>query len=226
MENLQILKLLLSVDLDAGAHGGSGDAGSDILALCGCGLCLDDSTDECYIVVIKLLSTEADLADGAVDDVGLVETVLNFTGLGFGNCLLEVGGDSTGLRGRHEALRSEDLTETADGAHHVGAGDNGIELKPVFLLNLLNELHAAGIVGACSHDLVNALGLAENKDANALAGSVGENDGATDLLVRVTAVNTELDVQLDGLVELCLAGGAYKTEGFLGIVKCLLIYEL
>ena len=74
-------KLLLGVDLNAGAHGGGGDAGLDILTLGGGGLCLDDSADEGDIVVIKLLRAEADLADGAVDDVGLVQASRRPSGL-------------------------------------------------------------------------------------------------------------------------------------------------
>ena len=49
---------------------------------------------------------------------------------------------------------------------------------------------------------------------------------AADLLVSVTAVNAELDVQLDGLVELGLAGADNKIQSLHGIIECLLIDEL
>ena len=52
----------------------------DILALC-CGrLRLDDGAKQRVQVLGQLLSAEGDLADRAVDDVGLVETVLDLTG--------------------------------------------------------------------------------------------------------------------------------------------------
>ena len=161
-----------------------------------------------------------------MDDVGLVQTVLDLTGLSLGDSLLDVRGDGAGLRRRHQALRSEDLTETANGTHHVGAGDNGIELKPVLLLDLLDEIHAACVVSAGCESLFNALRLAEAQDADGFTGAVGQDDRAADLLVSVTAVNTELDVQLDGLVELGLAGADNKIQSLHGIIECLLIDEL
>ena len=161
-----------------------------------------------------------------MDDVGLVHTVLDLTGLSFADSLLDVGSDGAGLGRRHQALRSEDLTETANSTHHVRAGDNGIEFKPVFFLDLLNEIHAACVICAGFEGFVNALGLAEAQDADGLAGAVGENDSAADLLVSVTAIDTELDVQLDGFIELCLACADNELQRFLGIIECLLIYEL
>ena len=68
---------LRGAHLDAGAHGGGGDAGLDILALGGGGLGLDDGAHDRVEVLGELLGTEGDLADGAVDDVGLVETQIN-----------------------------------------------------------------------------------------------------------------------------------------------------
>ena len=60
--------------------------------LCRCGLCLDDSADESCVVLVQLICTEGDLADGAVDDVGLIQTVLDLTGLGLFDSLGDVGG--------------------------------------------------------------------------------------------------------------------------------------
>ena len=54
----------------------------DILALGSGGLGLDDGAHESVEVLSELLGAEGNLADGAVDDVGLVETVLDLTGLG------------------------------------------------------------------------------------------------------------------------------------------------
>ena len=90
----------------------------------------------------------------------------------------------------------------------------------------LDEIHAACVICAGFEGFVNALGLAEAQDADGLAGAVGENDSAADLLVSVTAIDTELDVQLDGFIELCLACADNELQRFLGIIECLLIYEL
>ena len=51
-----MLKLdqLCSVELDAGAHGGSGDTATNILTLCSSGLSLDDSADQSVVVLGQL----------------------------------------------------------------------------------------------------------------------------------------------------------------------------
>ena len=69
------------IDLHAGAHGGGHGAGTDILALSSSGLRLHNCGNQSVHVLLQLLSTEGNLADGAVDDVGLVQTVLNLTSL-------------------------------------------------------------------------------------------------------------------------------------------------
>ena len=51
-----------------------------------------------------------------------------------------------------------------------------------------------------------------------LAGAVGQNDCAANLLVCVTGVNAQLYVQLDGLIELSLRGGNNGGKRFSRIV--------
>ena len=54
--------------------------------------------------------------------------------------------------------------------------------------------------------------LSDGADADGLAGAVGQNDSAADLLVSVTAVNAQTDVQLDGLIELGGSGLASQLQ--------------
>ncbi len=174
-------------DLDAGAHRRCKNAGTNVLTLSGSGLSLDNSAHECVEVLAELLSTEGSLTDNAVNDVGLIETVLDLTCLSLGNRTTDIGGYGTCLRVRHESLRTEDLTETTDQTHHVGSSDDNVEVEPVFLLDLLCVLLGTNIVSACflsGIDLV--LALAECKNANLLTGTVGENDSASYLLIGVT----------------------------------------
>ena len=104
-----VLHQLSGVDLDAGAHGGGDDAALHIGALGGGGLGLQNGAHEGVEVLAQLLGAEGDLADGAVDDVGLVQTVLHLTGLGFLHSASHVGGDGASLGGGHEALGPSSL---------------------------------------------------------------------------------------------------------------------
>ena len=73
------LQILGSGNLHAGAHGGNHGAGADILTLRGGGLRLHDGFQQRVHVLGQLLGAEGHLADGAVDDVGLVQTCLLYT---------------------------------------------------------------------------------------------------------------------------------------------------
>ena len=72
---------LVGVDLHAGAHGGSHGAGLDVLTLGSGGLSADDGAQQGVEVLLQLLNAEGNLADRAVNDIGLVQTVLDLTAI-------------------------------------------------------------------------------------------------------------------------------------------------
>ena len=61
--------------------------------------------------------------------------------------------------------------------------------------------------------------LRNGADADGLAGAVGQNDSAADLLVSVAAVNAQADVQLNGLVELGGSGLASQLQSLVHVVQ-------
>ena len=136
-----------------------------------------------------------------MDDVLLVQAVLDLTGLGFLDGLAQVGGHGAGLGVGHQAARSEQLAETADLAHHVGGGDHDVEVHEA-ALDLGDQIVVTDDISAGSLGGGSRGALGDGADADGLAGAVGQHDGAADLLVGVTAVNAQADVQLNGLVEL------------------------
>ena len=98
------LQILGSGNLDAGAHGGGHGAGTDILTLGSGGLSLHNRGNQGIHVLGQLLGAEGNLADGAVDDVGLVQTVLNLTGFDLLDSGGHIGGHGAGLGRGHQAL--------------------------------------------------------------------------------------------------------------------------
>ena len=154
-----------------------------------------------------------------MDDVGLVQAVLDLTGLDLLHGLGHVGGDGAGLGRGHQALGAQDLTEAAHNAHHVRAGDHHVELKPVLLLDLLHQVHIAHVIRAGLPGSVGLVALGEHQDPDGLAGAVGQHDGATDLLVSVTGVHAQLHMQLHRLVELRGGGLADQCHALSGIVQ-------
>ena len=161
-----------------------------------------------------------------MNDVGLIQTVLDLTGLGLLNSLGNIGGHGAGLGRGHQALGAQHLTEAANHAHHVRAGDDHIEIKPVFLLNLLNQIHIAHIVGAGLAGGIGLVGLGKHQHADSLAGAMGQHDSAADLLVSVTGVNAQLHVKLNGLVKLGLRGLADEVHTLSGFILSALVDQL
>ena len=79
----------------ANAHGRSNDAGLQVSTLSCCRLCLYDSFHQSFEVLGQLVCAEGCLTDRAVDDVGLVETILDLTSLSLCNSLCYVRSYST-----------------------------------------------------------------------------------------------------------------------------------
>jgi hypothetical protein len=80
-----------------------------------------------------------------MDDAGLIDAELDLACLDFRHRLRHVRRDGAGLRIGHEPARAQHFSELADHAHHVGGGDNGIELEPPSG-NLFDELFTADLV--------------------------------------------------------------------------------
>ena len=143
-----------------------------------------------------------------MNDVCLVKTILDLTSLSFLNSLSYIRGNSTSLGVRHKASRTEDLTESTNNTHHVGSCDNNLEVHPA-AVDLSNGVVVSDVVSASVLGSLLLVSLAEYQGAYLLTGTVGQNNCASDLLVSVTGVNAQTNVQLNGLVELSLCSLAY-----------------
>ena len=116
-----------------------------------------------------------------MDDVLLVQTVLDLTGLGLRNCLAQIGSDSAGLGVGHQAAGAQDLTETANAAHHIGSGHDNVEIHEA-AGDLCDQLVITDDVSAGCLSSSGGSALSDGADADGLAGAVGQNDSAADLL--------------------------------------------
>ena len=108
-----------------------------------------------------------------------------------------------------KAARAKDAAETPHLTHEIGRGDDRIEVDGA-LLDLGDEVIGTHDVSTGGFGFLGLGALGEDGDANALAGTVGQTDGATDVLVGLASVNAEADRDLDGLVK--LRGGEFLDE--------------
>ena len=203
--------VLQGVQTDARAHGGGDGSALEVGTLCCSGLCLGNSLHHSVQVGVQLLCTERSLAHGHMDDVLLVQTVLDLTSLGLGNSLAQVGSNGTSLGVGHQAAGAQDLTETANAAHHVGGGDDNVEVHEA-AGDLCDQLVITDDVSAGCLSSSGGSALSDGADADGLAGAVGQNDSAADLLVSVTAVNAQTDVQLNSQMTQAILDKLDDTE--------------
>ena len=165
------------------------------------GLALTMLSISAEALAIRFCGRERDLADRRVHDAGLVDAELHLAGLDFLDRLGDVGGDGAGLRVRHQAARAEHLAELADGAHHVGRRDDGVEVHPA-AGDLLDQLLAADTSAPASCGFPLLVGAGDDEHALGLAQPVRQHHRAADHLVGVLRIDAQANRQPDGLVEL------------------------
>src|SRR5271157_6447447 len=119
-----------------------------------------------------------------MDDARLVHAKLHFASLDFLDGPDYVHGYCPGFGIGHEAARSQHLSQTSDGLHHVRSRDHGVEIQPA-TLNLLNDVVATRLVGPGFTRLPNFLAGSNYDNALALAQAMGQNYGAAHHLVGV-----------------------------------------
>src|SRR5581483_1460939 len=164
--------ILLDSDGDARAHGGRQRNGFYVVAFDSRRLGRTDLIDERHDIGYEFIFVEAELADAGMDIPALVGPELDLARLELADRSAHVatrGDNRPGLRSGHQAARAEHLAKPADLAHHVLSRQGHVEIKPAFLLNLLDDLVAAGMVGPGFLGLGDVVALSEDQYADRFA---------------------------------------------------------
>src|ERR1043165_7628795 len=149
-----------------------------------------DRVDEGRDVGDNLVFIETQLADASVHVSALVGAELDLARLEVLDGLSNVAGDDgAGLWRRHQAARTEHLAEAADLAHQVLRGESDIELEPVLLLNLFQQVVRPREVGAGFFRLGDVVALTKDNDADRLANAVRQWHGAAHELIALRGVD-------------------------------------
>src|SRR5208337_1301871 len=90
----------------------------------------------------------------------------------------------------------------ADRLHHVGSGNDGVEIGPVFLLDLLHHVFAANDVCACRLGFAHLLAAGDHQYLLGLAQSMRQDDRTADHLISVLGIDSQPHRQVHRLVEL------------------------
>ena len=108
-----------------------------------------------------------------MNDTGLLHPEIDLTRLDFVYHLVQIKGDGSDFRIGHEAARPKDLADLANRSHHVGRGHGLIEFEPA-LLDFIDELIAAGMIGPGIESLFHLFPLGKHQDADHFTEPVGQ----------------------------------------------------
>ena len=154
-----------------------------------------------------------------MNDVGLVETVLDFTGFSFFDGFSNVHGHCAGFGVRHQALGTEHTAEAANNTHHIRSGDDNIKVKPVFLGDFLNKFISADIFSSGCSRFIGLGAFGEDKHTHLFAGTVRQNNRSANLLIGVTGVNAQTDVAFHSFVKFGMSHFGDQLHCLAGVIN-------
>jgi len=151
MDSAVLLEILQrgDIDLDRRAHRGGDVKAAPGAPLGPAGLVAVDGLLESLEVVEQLGGVEARLAEAHVHDAGAVGAKLEFAGLELIDGAGQVGGHGAGLGVGHQAAGTEHPTQLGHLGHHVGGGDQQVEVHGA-TGDGLDEIFVAHQIGAAT----------------------------------------------------------------------------
>src|SRR5258705_114219 len=161
---------------------------------------LVDRVDQRHEVVAQLLRGERRAPDGALDDAGLVGSVLHLAGARIFYRCRDIGRHGPHFRVGHQPARPQDLAQLPDHAHRVGARDHDVKIE-LPGLDAFGEILHADDVRACVLRRLGLVALREHGDPYLLARSGRQHDRSAHRLIGFLRVDAEIDRHVDGLVE-------------------------
>ena len=132
----------------------------------------------------------------------LVGAKFHFAGLHLLHRSGHVKRDRTSLGIWHQALRAEDFSQASDRLHHVRRGNQGVEVSPVLLGDLLDHIFAADVIRTRLLGLFHFFSAGNHQNALGLAEAMRQNYGSAHHLIGVLRINSEPHGDFYGLIEL------------------------
>ena len=161
-----------------------------------------------------------------MNDVCLIQTVFDLTCFDVVDCFCNIHGYCACLGVGHQAFRTQHTTQTANNAHHIGSCYCNVETEPVFILNLRNQILCAYEIRTCCKCFFSLCTLCEYQYTNCFTCTVRKNYGTTNLLISMSAVNTQTNMCFYCSVKFCSRCFLYQIDCICCIIQHCAIYEL
>src|SRR6516162_2568315 len=114
---------------------------------------------------------------------GLIYPIINFTGFYLLDSFGDVEGHGTDPGIRHQSARPENFTNPTDCTHDIRSGNHTVEIKPVFVLDFLDQVLATDEICAGVTCFFLLFTLSQHQHTRDFACAVWQHDGAADILV-------------------------------------------
>ncbi|GBH14739.1 hypothetical protein KPSA3_00651 [Pseudomonas syringae pv. actinidiae] len=189
------------VDDQARAHGGAQGDALDVNTFRGSRLDTLQVSDQGFNVFLQLDCVETDFANGSVDNAVFVGAITNLTSLGVLDSGSHVRSNSADFWVRHQATRTENLTQLAHNAHCVRGSDDDVIVQ-IAGFHFSSQIVHTNAVSTSSQSGFSSRTLGENCNAYSFTGAVRQYGSATNNLVGFTRINTQVDSDVDRLAEL------------------------
>ena len=162
-----------------------------------------------------------------MDVGGLVDAELHTAQARFINHARQVlcGQNRARLGAGHEAAGAQHATQLADNAHHVGRGQNDVEIGPA-LFNASGQVLGAHVIGAGLRRQGLPIGAGEDHNFHLAARAARQRHNAAHLLVGVARVHTHAQMDFHRLVKLGGGGLLDERQAFAGRVALRAVYLL
>ncbi|EMI37033.1 hypothetical protein MTE2_4525 [Klebsiella pneumoniae VA360] len=152
-----------------------------------------------------------------MDDAVFVVTVTNLTCFRVFNRFSNVRSYGTYFRVRHQATRTQNLAQLANNAHCIRGSNNNVKVHFAFF-DLLSQIFHTYQLSACSFSSFSVCALGKYGYANGTASTVRQYSCATDVLVRFTSVDAEVNGNVYAFGK--FSGGQLfqQSNGFVDVV--------
>jgi len=137
-----------------------------------------------------------------MNNSGLINPVLNFTGFNFLDGLNHIKGNCAGLGVGHEPPGSKYTAQFTHCAHHIRGSYSHIKRKPAFLLNFFNIILSAYEIRPGLGSFSGLIALGKDQHFSGFTCTVGEYNSPPHLLISMSGVNTQPHYSFNSFVEL------------------------
>src|SRR5699024_5586628 len=153
-----------------------------------------------FKVFFELVDLERSTTNRGMNNTGTISAVLNLTCLCIFYCSSNIRGHSTHAWVGHQTTGTQNLSQRTHNTPSIWGCSHHVKIYPSLSTLACQSIHANNICTsfAC---LVGLVVLGKNSHADILASSLGENDRTANHLVRFACIYTQLNRNINGLIE-------------------------